>query len=84
MLEDLCEVTLSINFNKSDDGDTSDLRSSPLLHKKNSDRYKCYRCFGTGTSECSECRGSELISRNHPMARLLNSVLMKKLNHKRC
>lgn len=49
-------------------------------HGKETFKLKCFRCFGTSTRLCSECNGSEMITNTHPLAMLLNEVLLRKLN----
>jgi hypothetical protein len=79
MFDDICDVTLSINFAKSEDGYSEPY--SPSRCSKNADHYRCFKCYGTSSEHCSECSGTEQISHLHPMAQLLNNVLMKRLNN---
>jgi len=82
MLEDLCEAALSIKFNHSD-GEWSDLHSSPEKDKDGVFKVKCFKCYGTNNFNCKECGGNQKIQSTHPMAFLLNDILMKKLNLKK-
>jgi hypothetical protein len=43
-------------------------------------RVKCFKCFGTHQLNCEVCHGSEMISIAHPLARLLEDILVRKLN----
>ena len=46
MFEDICEVTHSINFAKSDDSDSEALSSIFVLNNDERERYRCFKCFG--------------------------------------
>ena len=44
--------------------------------------FKCFNCFGqSDNSFCVHCGGTGSITKEHPMALLLNQVIDRKLNN---
>ena len=76
MLEDLCEAAVSVNFNHSDNSDSSELWSPPLSH---SFMVKCFNCHGTSLIRCQHCHSTGFVSSQHPMAQMLAQVLQAKM-----